>query len=124
VEATVEAIRVDGAAGSSDTPVVEVIVREELGTHAVVRLNTLLREVLSLRPDRLVIDLAQCPFINAAAVEVLLDAHREAWRNGVQLSLRSPSPRVQRILRLARADRVLLHAPAAAGPALSDGVCG
>jgi anti-anti-sigma factor len=89
--------------GTALTPLIEVVITERLDSHAARRLRRMLFESLELRPERLVVDLTDCPFVDAAAVHVLLDAHREAWRVGGRLTLRSPSPRLTRLLELAHA---------------------
>jgi anti-sigma B factor antagonist len=110
-------------------PVIEVIINEELDSWAVPRLSTTLVEALELHPAQLVVDLSECPRIDAAVIGLLLDIHRQARRAGSQLTLRSPSPRSRRNLQLAHADRVLHVTPAAAPgiPAAapdSPGPCG
>lgn len=97
---------------TSRIPVVEVVIRQELDLSGLSRLNGLLNDALALQPVVLVVDVAQCPFMDAAAIDVLLEAHRRARRDGGLLTLRSPSPRLRRNLRLARADRVLHVTPA------------
>lgn len=99
---------------ASRIPVVEVVITQELDLSALSRLNGLLEDALALRPVVLVVDVAQCPFLDAAAISVLLEAHRRAHRAGGLLTLRSPSPRLRRNLRLARVDRVLHVTPALA----------
>lgn len=88
-------------------PMVEVVVRGEFDAYAAPRINEVLEEAIALYPERLIIDLADCPSIDAAGIMLLLDAHRRAMRNGGVVALRSPSPRLTRNLRLARVDRVL-----------------
>jgi anti-anti-sigma factor len=88
------------------TPLVEVVVTDGLSGPASQRLQTLLAEAMALRPVHLVVDLAGCEALDAVAVDVLLDTHRRMWNNGGRLTLRSPSPRLERILRLARVDHV------------------
>jgi anti-anti-sigma factor len=90
---------------------VEVAINGELGPGAVPRARTQLDRVLALRPRQVVIDLAGCPFLDAAAIAFLLEAHRRLWRTDGRLSLRSPSPRVRRMLRTARVDGVLDISP-------------
>jgi anti-anti-sigma factor len=102
-------------------PVVEVIVTEELDSRSVPRLTAILGEALELHPARLVVDLAECPRIDAAAVGLLVDTHRRVRLGGGLLTLRSPSARLRRILQLARADRVL-HVTAPAAPGTPDTV--
>ena len=70
-------------------------------------------------PERVVVDLSNCSFVDAAAVNVLLDAHREAWRSGGRLSLRGPSPRLRRLFELAHVNDVFditYERPAQSGP--------
>ena len=67
----------------------------------------------------LIIDLAQCPTIDAAGIVLLLEAHRRAMRYGGTLTLRSPSARLQRNLQLAKLDRVL-HVLAPCPPEKQD----
>ena len=103
-----------GWTASAGTPLVEIVVDEDLTRQAAVRLNMLLTDALDLRPAQLVVDLAACTYADALAVDVLLAAHRRAWSIGGRLTLRSPSPRVQRLLRLARVDQVFNVIPPAA----------
>jgi anti-anti-sigma factor len=89
------------------TPLVEIVVNEDLTATAVTKLHNLLTDALELRPAQLVVDLAGCSYADAVAVDVLLNAHRRAWNIGARLTLRAPTPRVQRLLQLAHVDRVL-----------------
>jgi anti-anti-sigma regulatory factor len=59
-----------------------------------------------LHPARLVVDLRSCPRIDAAAIVMLLQAHRRLVCVDAQLILRDPVPRVGRMLSLAHVDRV------------------
>lgn len=97
----------DAATEPRDATPVEVTVKGALDAAGVRGLRVVLDRVLARRPCELVIDLADCPFLDAAAIEVLVDAHRRAWREGGLLTLRDPSPRVRRILEIARVDHVL-----------------
>ncbi|WFE53214.1 STAS domain-containing protein [Micromonospora sp. WMMD1155] len=63
--------------------------------------------VLALQPRRIVIDLSQCRHIDAAAIGLLLEVHRRLARADGILAVRDPNPRIARILRDARLDRVL-----------------
>ncbi|MFG2041209.1 STAS domain-containing protein [Dactylosporangium sp. NPDC048998] len=89
-------------------PTVEVVITEELDASSVPRFTALLNEAADMRPEHLVVDLAQCPFIDASAIGMLLDVHRRMWTAGGRLTLRSPGPRVARTLQLARVEHVLL----------------
>jgi anti-anti-sigma factor len=88
-------------------PTIEVVITQELDAAAVPRVAALLNEAVDLHPGNLVVDLAECPFVDAAAIGMLLDVHRRLFSAGGRLTLRSPGPRVTRTLRLARVDNVL-----------------
>ena len=89
------------------TPIVEIVINEELDAASVPRVAALLHEAADLGPQHLVLDLAECPFVDAAAIGMLLDVHRRMFAAGGRLTLRSPGPRVTRTLRLARVNNVL-----------------
>jgi anti-anti-sigma factor len=90
----------------SVTSLVEIVVDEDLTAEAAARLNGRLADALRLRPAHLVVDLSRCGYADALAIDVLLNAHRRTWQFGGRLTLRSPSPRVQRMLQLARVHNV------------------
>ncbi|WP_426503894.1 STAS domain-containing protein [Dactylosporangium sp. McL0621] len=89
------------------TGVIEIVINEELDAASVPRFGALLHEAVDLGPDNLVVDLMECPFVDAAAIGLLLDVHRRMFAAGGRLTLRSPGPRVTRTLRLARVNNVL-----------------
>jgi anti-anti-sigma factor len=95
-----------GTAGPT-AATIEVVVTQELDAASVPRFAALLDEAAALQPSELVIDLARCPFIDAAAIGMLLDLHRRLFAAGCRLTLRSPGPRIRRTLRLARVENVL-----------------
>ncbi len=97
----------NGDTAAASIPTVEVVVRGDLDVWTAPGINTTLDEAIALTPRQLIIDLEGCPSIDAAGILLLLDAHRRAIRNGGTVTLRSPSPRLMRNLRLARVDRVL-----------------
>lgn len=99
--------KVWGPQVANRVPVIEVVVTEELDAEAVPRLDARLSEALQLRPAQLIVDLAGCPRIDAAAIDLLVQVHRRARRAGGLLTLRAPSARLRRNLELARVDRVL-----------------
>jgi anti-anti-sigma factor len=92
-------------------PVVEIIVTDKVDTGTAARLHARLDDALQVRPVHLIVDVAACSYLDAAGIGVLLAAHRNARRHGAQLVLRDPSPRVRRLLELARVDRVLQLTP-------------
>ena len=50
------------------TPLVEIMVTEELDAGSEPRVRALLEDALTLHPEQLIIDLAGCPFIDATAI--------------------------------------------------------
>lgn len=92
-------------------PLVVVQVKGAFDAQAAPGVNRLLEEALVLRPQQLVIDLAECETIDAAGILLLLDAHRRAARDGGAVALRSPNESARRSLRLARVDRILQILP-------------
>lgn len=80
---------------------VEVIVDEELDISTLPRLRERLEDALSVGPTSLVVDLRGCAFLDAQAMTVLLDVHRQAYRSGGLLTLRGCSPQCLRLLSLA-----------------------
>jgi anti-anti-sigma factor len=94
------------AASTPGPAVVEVIVHGELDVESVSRVREHLHDALALKPERLVVDLRDCPFVDACALTMLLDVHRRAWRAGGVLTLKGCSPRVLRLLSLTGLRRV------------------
>lgn len=86
--------------------VVTVEVVGDLDLASVARVRETLHDALSVRPDRLVVDLGRCGFVDASALAMLLDVHRRSWRHGGVLTLRGCSPRVLRLLSLTGLRRV------------------
>lgn len=84
--------------------VIEVV--GDLDLASVARVRETLHDALSVKPEHLVVDLAQCSFVDASALAMLVDVHRRAWRNGGLLTLRGCSPRVLRLLSLTGLRRV------------------
>lgn len=96
-------------------PLVEVLVQGALNAAAVPRIRLMLDDAVSLKPAHLVADLADCPVLDAAGIDLLVATHRSIWGAGGRLTLRGMSPRLSRLLALARVDHVLQTAPAPAG---------
>ncbi|BCJ48656.1 hypothetical protein Asp14428_01310 [Actinoplanes sp. NBRC 14428] len=88
-------------------PEATVVVTEALDGPAVERWRDRLAAAAAARPARLVIDLRSSPRIDAAAIVLLLQLHREMIRADARLTLRAPVARVRRMLGLARVDHVL-----------------
>ena len=96
-------------------PLLEIRVTTPLSAATARNLDGLLEDAFALRPAHLVIDLTDCEYVDATGIGLLLDVHRRVWQDGGRLSLRGMSSRLQRILELARVDRVLQTATAPAG---------
>lgn len=87
-------------------PLVEIEVAEALDNDSAGCLAELLDQAMALRPRSCVVDLAGCSALSAAAINVLMAAHRRSGQTGVYFALRSPSEKARRNLRLARVDHV------------------
>src|SRR5688572_21208866 len=88
-------------------PLVEVVVPGSLTAASIHRIGSMLDEAATLRPQHLVVDLTACELLDAAGVALLVRVHRQIRESGGQLALRNLPPRADRLLRLARVDRVL-----------------
>jgi anti-anti-sigma factor len=97
-------------------PVVELCIVGRLDVKCLPAVRAAMYAAVDLRPDVLVIDLAGCCGIDAAAIALLLDVHRDLLRAGSALTLRAPSPRLRRILAIARVANVLHIIPQGAPP--------
>jgi anti-anti-sigma factor len=86
--------------------VVVVEVQGDLDAARVPRVRALLEDAVSVRPQQLVVDLANCSFLDASGLTVLLDVHRRLGRVGSVLTLRGCSPRVMKLLSLTGLRRV------------------
>ncbi|MCA2219020.1 STAS domain-containing protein [Jidongwangia harbinensis] len=89
------------------SPELVVVVSHPLDDDMVERWQTTLAEALAAQPKRLIIDLSACPRMDAAAIVLLLRAHRQMVCADGTLVLRRPKPRVRRLLSLGRIDQVL-----------------
>ncbi|GIJ23656.1 STAS domain-containing protein [Micromonospora lutea] len=98
-------------------PLVEVSITE-FDLACLPETGAVLDQLLALRPQQVVIDLAGCRHIDAAAIGLLLDVHRRMIRSGGVLAVRNPNPRITRILQTARLDQILpVHTDTGAAPA-------
>ena len=95
-------------------PLLEIRVTTPLSAATADSLEGLLDDAVALRPAHLVIDLTDSEYLDATGIALLLDVHRRVWHDGGRLSLRGMSPRLHRILEIARVDRVLQTATAPA----------
>ena len=93
--------------GTRMMPLLEIRVTTPLSAATAGDVDGLLDDAVGLRPAHLVIDLTECEYLDATGIGLLLKVHRRVWQDGGRLSLRGMSPRLQRILEIARVDRVL-----------------
>jgi anti-anti-sigma factor len=93
------------------TPLVEIRVSEPLDARTAVDVSGLLEDAVAQRPMQLIVDLAECEYVDATGVILLVDTHRRVWQDGGRMTLRGLSPRLRRILEIARVDRVLHTGP-------------
>jgi anti-anti-sigma factor len=92
-----------------------VVVTGEFSATTLARWGGVLAGAVEVRPDRLVVDLTDCPRVDAAGIAALLRAHREMIRGDGRLLLRGAGPGVRRNLELSRVAHVLAaEAPVAA----------
>ncbi|WP_344223904.1 STAS domain-containing protein [Paractinoplanes ferrugineus] len=87
-------------------PEAVVIVTEPFDGFAVDRWRRIINEAVELAPRRLTVDLRASPLVDAAAIALLLSAHRRMISQGGRLVLAAPTTRVRRILQLARLEHV------------------
>ncbi len=81
-------------------PVVEVRVVEPMDLLTVPALRERLMDALGLAPEHLVVDLSRCSFFDATGINMLLEVHRQAWRQSTRLVLHGCSQQHLRILAL------------------------
>ncbi|GLY26150.1 STAS domain-containing protein [Micromonospora sp. NBRC 101691] len=109
-----------GVGDNHGTDHMEITVTEPLDLTGVRKLGPVVDAVVARRPTRLVIDMSACAHVDAAGIGLLLDTHRRMWRLGGALTLRSPSPRIRRLLQVARVDQVF-HVVAESDPVDTSG---
>lgn len=82
-------------------PMVELCPVGPLDVSSLISLSEQLDDAMSLEPQRLVVDLSQCDYMDAQAIRVLLDGHRTMWLQGGRLLLRGVNPAALRLLSIA-----------------------
>ena len=100
----VPATRVEGDA-------VLVTVRGEIDLHNSPELRNALLEMLNQRqPKRLILNLAQVPYMDSSAIAVLVEALQKLRKIGGKLYLTNLQPRVKGLLEIARLDTIFVLA--------------
>ncbi len=82
-------------------PAVEVVIDGDLDAWSAAQVNQVLHEAMRLRPEFLIVDLARCRSLDAAGVLLVMEARRRMAYTGGSLSVRSPAPHVEQVLRAA-----------------------
>jgi anti-anti-sigma factor len=96
----------DGLAAPGPPAEVVVDVHGDLDRNALPQVVEQLEGALSARPAEVVVDLEDCPFVDATSLAALVDTHRRVRREGGVLTLAHCSPRVLRLLTLTGLRRV------------------
>lgn len=77
-------------------------------------LRTELKRVLGGRPERVVVDLSQVPYMDSSGVATLVEAMQICRKNGMKLVLCGLQSKVKSIFEIARLDTVFTIVPDAA----------
>jgi anti-anti-sigma factor len=83
-------------------PLLVIQVREPLDAARTPTVGGLLDDAVAVRPAHLVVDLTECEYVDAAGIALLLEVHKRIWADGGRMTLRGISPRLGRILDIAR----------------------
>ena len=90
-----------------DVDEVIVDVRGELDVATAPSLQDVLDHLMAEGARRIVVDLAEAPFVDSTGVGALLTAHLRMRAHRGELVLRSPRPATRRVLQLTALDRLL-----------------
>ncbi|MGI5149343.1 STAS domain-containing protein [Plantactinospora sp. CA-294935] len=86
---------------------IELAVTGRLDHTAVPQVGVMFDAALQRGPDRIVLDVARCDYVDPAGIVLLLDLHRRSRHAGGTLELRGPSARLCRLFEIARVHHVL-----------------
>ena len=93
------------------TNAVVASVRGEIDLHNSPELRNALLEMLNQRqPKRLILNLAQVPYMDSSAIAVLVEALQKLRKIGGKLYLTNLQPRVKGLLEIARLDTIFVLA--------------
>lgn len=81
-------------------PVVELHLVGPIDVSSLISLSERIDDAISLAPERLVIDVSRCDYMDAQAMRVFLDAHRSMWLQGGRLVLRGVNSAAMRLLNM------------------------
>ena len=86
-----------------------VALQGEIDLHNSPIVRTALLELLEeKKPARLVINLAQVPYVDSSAIAVLVESLQKMRKIGGKVYLVEPQPRVQGLLEIARLDSIFI----------------
>lgn len=92
---------------AQDGQTVTLAVRGEVDLHSSPELRTALLDILAkAQPRRMVINLAQVPYMDSSAIAVLVEALQRMRRQGGKIWLTTLQPRVRGLLEIARLDTI------------------
>jgi anti-anti-sigma factor len=92
----VPAVRMEGTA-------LVAAIRGEIDLHNAPELRTELLDLLNKQnPSRLVLNLAEVPYMDSSAIAVLVEALQKLHKTGGKVLLANPQPRVRSLLDIAR----------------------
>lgn len=101
----------------STAPEALIAVPADLDISTLARFREQLEAAAALRPARLVVDFAECRYLDAQAIRVLLDVHGWLWQRDGRLVLRGCNHDTSRLLALAGVRDVFTFEPAAGSAA-------
>src|SRR5215207_927108 len=102
----VPAVRVEAAASA-----VVAAVRGEIDLHNSPDLRGVLLELLAKHePKKLILNLAQVPYMDSSAIAVLVEALQKIRKSGGRIFLTDLQPRVKGLLEIARLDSIFIVA--------------
>jgi anti-sigma B factor antagonist len=91
----------------------ELALSGRLDASSATEMRAALHAAIDAGTGDLIVDASGVDLVDATGLGVLLGAHRRAARAGRRIVLRDASPRLVRVLRLARLRRVFVLEPAA-----------
>ena len=80
---------------------VELRLTGDLDMSATFALEPVLDRVLANRPEELVIDLEDVPFVDSSGLGLLIATHERADRAGVDMAITGAGPEIQRVFHFA-----------------------
>lgn len=105
---------------SDDRPVQVVVLDGRLDGQTVAAVREVLHAAVDAGSGDLVVDLSGVDLMDATGLGVLLGTRRRAVRAGRHMALRGTRPRLRRLLRATRMDRILPTEPAGVPPTGRD----